>query len=308
MSTADWGTLVMLSVLWGFSFIFAKVALHELPVFLFVALRVVLAGITLVCLLKFGGAQLSVPRAARTAVIFMGILNCVIPFCLFVWSQKYISAGLASILNATTPLIAIVLAHFTTQDEKITRCRLLGTAIGIGGVIVVVGAAALKGAKSDALAQMACIVGAFSYALAGVYGRRLENMGVSPMSAATGQVVASAFFLVPLSIVIDRPWELALPSLATWGAIAGAAVLSTALAYILYFRLLATAGATNMLLVALLVPISAIILGAVLLDERLQTRQYVGALIVVAGLAVVDGRLPSYMAKRSMLIAGSTQR
>lgn len=305
---ADWGTLVMLSVLWGLSFIFNKIASHELPVFSFVALRVMLAGTTLVCLSKAGGIPLSVPRAAQMTVIFMGLMNCVIPFCLFAWSQKYISAGLASILNATTPLIAIVLAHLTARSEKITRGRLLGTIIGFGGVIVVVGPATLKGANSGALAQMACIVGAFSYALAGLYGRRLENMRVSPMSAATGQIVASAFFLVPLSIAIDRPWELALPSLATWSAIAGAAILSTALAYILYFRLLAAAGATNLLLVTFLVPISAIILSAAFLNERLQTRQYLGALIVAVGLTVVDGRLPSYIAKRSMLIADSMQR
>lgn len=308
LSITDWGILATLSILWGSSFIFAKIALHELPVFLFVALRMALAGITLILFSKIGGTRLSVPRPARTTVIFMGLINCTIPFCLFVWSQRYISAGLASILNTTTPLIAIILAHLTTQDEKITRSRLLGIAISMGGVILVVGSSALKGASTDVLAQMACIVGACSYAIAGLYGRRLGNMRVSPMSAATGQIVASAFFLVPLSIVFDRPWQLALPSPATWAAIAGAAVLSTALAYILYFRLLATAGATNMLLVTLLVPISSVILSAVFLDERLQTRHYLGALIVSTGLAVVDGRIPSYIAKRSMLLARSHRK
>jgi drug/metabolite transporter (DMT)-like permease len=217
-------------------------------------------------------------------------MNNVLPFCLFVWGQTHIASGLAAILNSTTPFAAIALAHYLTRDEKATSVRVIGVIIGFAGIVVAIGAGAFEGLGTQVLAQLACVAGALSYAYAGVYARCFESMGTKPLTAATGQVTASAIVLVPLAVIFDRPWELPAPSSLTWVAILGSAILSTALGYILYFRILSTAGATNLLLVTFLVPISAITLGSVFLGEKLQSHHYFGVAIVAVGLAVIDGR------------------
>jgi drug/metabolite transporter (DMT)-like permease len=221
----------------------------------------------------------------------MGLLNNVAPFCLIVWGQAHIASALAAILNATTPLSTVVVAHFLTDDEKMTGKRLAGVLFGLAGVAVMIGPDALKGLGGDLAAQLAVLLAAVSYAFAGVYGRRFARMGVAPLGAATGQVTASTIVLAPIALLVDRPWTLAPPSLAVWGAVVGIAALSTALAYVLYFRILATAGATNLLLVTFLIPISAILLGVLLLGERLDLRHFVGMALIGAGLAAIDGRL-----------------
>jgi len=227
----------------------------------------------------------------------MGFLNNLVPFSLIVWGQTQIGSGLASILNATTPLFGVVVAHVLTRDEKMTGHRLAGVVLGFAGVVVMLGPAALRTVGSDIAAQLACLAAAFSYALAGVFGRRFRRMGVAPMATATGQVTASTAMLVPLALLVDRPWTLAMPGPATWGAILGIAALSTALAYVLYFRILATAGATNILLVTFLVPVSAIILGSLVLGEVLELQHLAGMALIGTGLAAIDGRL-ARIAKR----------
>ena len=199
----------------------------------------------------------------------MGLLNNAIPFCLIVWGQTHIASGLAAILNATTPMFTVVVAHVLTDDERMTRNRLAGLLIGLAGVVVIIGPGALQSLGSDVLAQVAVLAAAVSYAFAGVFGRRFRRLGVAPMAASTGQVIASTAILLPLALLVDRPWTLPMPSAETWAAIFGTAALSTALGYILYFRILETAGATNLLLVTFLIPVSAILLGALVLGERL---------------------------------------
>jgi drug/metabolite transporter (DMT)-like permease len=221
----------------------------------------------------------------------MGLLNNAVPFCLVVWGQSHIASGLAAILNATTPISTVAVAHLLTHDEKITANRSLGVAIGFFGVVILIGPDSLKGLGADVLAQVAVLAAAVFYAFAGVYGRRFKLMGIDPILTATGQVTASAIVLFPAALLVDHPWTLTTPALPVWEAIVGSAMLSTALGYVLYFRILATAGATNLLLVTFLIPVSAIIMGTFGLGERLDARHFAGLAFIGAGLAAIDGRL-----------------
>ena len=290
MTASEWTLLLALSLLWGGSFFFTGVALTGLPPLLVVFLRVGLAALILCAAALVAGARL--PREARIwrAFLGMGILNNVVPFCLIVWSQTQIASGLAAILNAATPLFGVVVAHFLTADERMTGNRLAGVLIGFAGVAIMVGPSALGGG-GELAAELASLGAALAYAFAGVYGRRFARMGVPPLVTAAGQVAASTLVLLPVVLVLDRPWTLPVPGLAVWGAVLGAAALSTALAFVIYFRLLASAGAGNVLLVTLLVPVSAILLGALVLGERLEPRHYLGMAVIALALAAVDGRL-----------------
>jgi drug/metabolite transporter (DMT)-like permease len=182
-------------------------------------------------------------------------------------------------------------AHVLTRDERLTPSRLAGVIVGFAGVVLMIGPAALEGIGTNVLAQLACLAAALSYAFAGVFGRRFKRMGVAPIATAAGQVTASTLMLLPVALLVDRPWTLPQPSLPAWGAVLGLAALSTALAYVLYFRILATAGATNLLLVTFLIPVSAILLGSLMLEERLHPTHFLGMALIGAGLAGIDGRL-----------------
>jgi drug/metabolite transporter (DMT)-like permease len=193
-------------------------------------------------------------------------------------------------LNATTPLFTIVIAHWLTADEKMTTGRVLGVIVGFLGVAVMIGNEALGSLGVGVLAQLACLAAALSYAFAGVFGLRFRAMGISPLGTATGQLVASSIVLFPVMLIVDRPWTLAVPSLSVIGALIGLAGLSTALAYIFYFRILASAGATNLLLVTFLIPVSAIGLGVLVLDEVLAPKHFAGMAMIGFGLMAIDGR------------------
>jgi drug/metabolite transporter (DMT)-like permease len=291
MSAAEWAMLVALSVLWGGSFFFTGIALAELPVFTLVAARVALGALVLNLVVPALGGRM--PNDARTWLAFfgMGLLNNALPFCLIVWGQTHIASGLAAILNATTPLWGVIVAHLFTSDERLTGPRLAGVLLGLAGVVVMIGPTLLAGLGSNVLAQLAVAAAALSYAVAGVFGRRFRRMGIAPLASAAGQVSASTVLLVPLALVVDHPWTLPVPSAPVLGAVLGIAVLSTALAYVLFFRVLASAGATNIMLVTLLVPVSAILLGSLVLGEPLEPRQLTGMGLIGLGLAAIDGRL-----------------
>lgn len=296
MDLTDWSLLVALSILWGGSFFFVGIAVRELPPLTIVAMRVALAALALGGLLRILG--LPMPRDRRTWIAFfgMGALNNLVPFCLIVWGQTQIASGVASVLNATTPLFGVMVAHVLTRDEKMTGNRLAGVLVGFAGVAVMIGPSALDGLVgagpgNGLLPQLAVLGAALSYSFAGIFGRRFKNMGVSPLVTATGQVTASTLMLVPAALLADRPWILPMPSAAAWGAIIGIALLSTALAYVIFFRVLASAGATNLMLVTFLIPVSAILLGGLFLGERLAVRHGVGMALIACGLAAIDGRL-----------------
>lgn len=288
MSSGDWLRLVALSLLWGGSFFFVQIAVPVLPAFTIVLARVGLGALVLAAMLIV--LRVPFPRGATVwaALAVMGLLNNAIPFTLFVLAQGQITSGLASILNATTPLWSVVVAHLATRDERLTPARALGVVIGFSGVAVMMGGGMGNG---TVWAQAACLGAAFSYALSSVYGRRFRRWGVAPLSTAFGQVVMSSLMLLPLVLILDQPWTLAMPAPQVLGALLGLAVLSTALAYWLYFGLIATAGAVNASLVTFLIPVSAIGLGVLVLGEVVLPRHLAGLALIAAGLVVLDGRL-----------------
>jgi drug/metabolite transporter (DMT)-like permease len=299
MSGADWLMLVSLSLLWGGSFFFNDIAVRELPTITVVTARVGLAAIVLLLVARIGAAT-SFAKHPWSAFLVMGVLNNAIPFLLIVWAQTHIESGLAAILNATAPLFTVIVAHLFTADERLTWGRVFGVALGLVGVIVIVGPDALKSLGTDVEAELACLGAALSYAFAGVFGRRFADRGISPIQTAAGQTAAAALLLAPAMLIIDRPWTLPLPSTAVISALIAIAILSTVLAYILYFRILASAGATNLLTVTFLIPISAIILGFDFLGETPKLRHFAGLACIGCGLVAIDGRAwRTFSAKRS---------
>jgi drug/metabolite transporter (DMT)-like permease len=291
MTPLEWVMLLALATVWGGSFFFNEIAVRELPVFTVVVSRVALAALILLMIMRLRRERLPHDRWVWVAFFGMGLLNNAIPFSLIVWGQQHIASGVASILNASTPLFTVILAHLLTSDERMTAGKFAGVLIGFAGVAVLIGLDALRGLGAGVIAQLLCIAGAVSYAFAGIYGRRFRAMGISPMSTATGQVIASSLIMLPLVLAVDQPWTLPPPSMTAIGALICVAAISTALAYVLYFRILATAGATNLLLVTFLIPVSAILLGTVFLGEMLLTRHLVGMVLIGAGLTAIDGRL-----------------
>lgn len=298
MGPTEWVLLIALSILWGGSFFFVGVAVAELPPFTIVLLRVALAAIALHLALRALGVAMPWNRNAWLAFFGMGLLNNAIPFSLIVWGQTQIASGLASILNATTPLFTVLVAHVLTADERLTRARLAGVLLGIAGVVVMIGPAAMADLGRDVLAQLAVLAAALSYACAGVFGCRFKRMGVAPLATAAGQVSASSLLILPLALMVDRPWTMPVPGVTAFAAILGLALLSTALAYYLFFRILAAAGAVNLLLVTFLIPVSAILLGCLVLGEVLTLAQLAGMALIGAGLAAIDGRLPTALRAR----------
>ena len=298
MTAQVWLLLLALSVLWGGSFFFVGVAVPALPPLTIVAVRVVLAALVLLLILHAMGIVLPRRRDLWLAFFGMGLLNNVIPFTLIVWGQGQIPSGLASILNATTPICTALVAHAFTTDEKLTPNRILGVLLGVAGVAVMLGTDLLDLRLADTLlAQGACLLATLSYACAGVFGRRFRRMDVPPLVTAGGQLVASSVILLPLALLTDRPWILPLPGWPVLAALAALAVLSTALAYVIFFRVMAAAG-SNVNLVTLLVPVSAILLGVLVLGETLLPRHLFGFCIVALGLAAIDGRLLALFRKK----------
>jgi drug/metabolite transporter (DMT)-like permease len=220
----------------------------------------------------------------------MGLINTVIPFDLIVWAQGHVPSGLAAILNATTPLFAVIFANYLTADEHLTAGRFAGVVIGFAGVVVMIGPDALEGLTVHVVAEFALLLASVSYALSPIYARRFARAGLSPMVAAAGQFIAASTALVPLALIFDRPWRLAMPGPGVWASLVALAALSTALAYVIYYRILSTAGAVNLMLVTFLVPISAILLGTLFLHERLGLNHLAGMALIGLGLAAIDGR------------------
>ena len=301
MNGNDWLILGFLALIWGGAFFFIGVAVRHIPPLTYVWLRVTIAAVAMWTYLHFKGEKLGLPRSAWGSMFVLALLNNALPFTLFGWSQTHIASGLASILNATTPIWGVVVAHFLTHDERMTPRKIVGVLLGFGGVATMIGPALLSNLGSAGLAELACVTASLSYALAAVWARRFRRQGISPLSVTTGQLTASALMMLPMSMFLDRPWTHAFPPLTAWAAIAALALFCTALGYVLYFRLIATSGATNALLVTLLVPPVAIVLGALFLYETLAPQDFVGLGLIALGLAAIDGRLLSLVSKRRRL-------
>ncbi len=291
MNLKEWNMIILLSILWGGSFFFVEVIIAELPTLTVVFLRVALAAVALWVFVFATGLKIPTTPKAWLAFLIVGLLNNVIPFWLIIGGQIYITAGLSSILNATTPLFAIVVAGILLADERPTYLKIIGVVIGFFGTVVMIGPSALEGLNKDVIAQIAILGAALSYAFSSVYGRRFKVMNIDPTMVATGQVTTSSLILMPVVLLIDQPFSLAFPSTQVVASVLALAILSTAVAYVLYFRILGSAGAVNSLLVTFLVPISAILLGTLILGESLELIHLLGMALIALGLSVIDGRL-----------------
>jgi len=299
MNRSDWLTLVVLALIWGAAFLFISVAVHEVAPLTYVWLRLTIAAVAMWLFLWWRGESAGLPRRVWGSILVLALFNNAIPFVLFGWGQTHIASGLAAILNATTPIWGVVVAHLFTHDEKLSGRKLAGVSLGFAGVTVMIGPALLGSLGNNVFAQLACVTAALCYAFAGVWARRYRGMGLSPISVTTGQLTAGALVMLPAALIIDRPWLDAMPSLKAIGAIAALAVVCSAFAYILYFRLIDRAGATNALLVTLLVPPVAIFLGSLVLHEVIEPRDFAGLALIALGLAAIDGRLLKLVSARS---------
>lgn len=291
MDPLAWTMLIALATIWGLSFPIAEIALTGLPVLTVVALRVALGTVVLWAVVF--ALRLPVPRsgAAWGALVILGVINNAVPFSLIVWGQTTITAGLAAVLNATTPLFAGLLAGVFLPDERLTPARLGGIMLGVAGVAVIVGPGALGAMGEHVLAQLAVVGAAFAYGCASVFARRFKRLGVTPVVIGAGQTLFAALVLVPVALLVDRPFALPAPGAAVWLAVIAFAVFGTALAYILYFAILARAGATNTALVTVLIPVVAVLAGAAFLGEAVTAPQLAGMALIILALSVIDGRL-----------------
>jgi drug/metabolite transporter (DMT)-like permease len=306
MNGRDWAILGFLALIWGGAFFFIGVAVRHVPPLTYVWLRLSIAAVAMWLFLKFRGQSLGLPKSAWASMLVLAFLNNALPFTLFGWGQTHIASGLASILNATTPIWGVVVAHFLTHDERMTPRKIAGVLLGFGGVATMIGPALLSNIGSSGLAEIACVTASLSYALAAVWARRFRKQGISPLSVTTGQLTAGAVTMLPLAMLVDEPWTRAFPPLTAIGAITALALLCTAFGYVLYFRLIETSGATNALLVTLLVPPVAILLGALFLNETLAPQDFIGLGLIALGLAAIDGRVLSLFSERRRRLRPAT--
>lgn len=295
MSREEWSLILVLSVIWGGSFFFIGVAVREITPLTVVFCRVATAAVVLLSYVYLSGRKMPASLSLWGSFAVMGALANMIPFSLIVWSQQYIDSSLASILNATTPIFSVVLAHFLTREERLTANRITGVLIGWVGVVVLIGIDSLKGFGIHVLGQIAVLFASLSYAFSAIYGRRFQD--ISPPVVAAGMVSCSAVMLLPMALIFEEPFGLS-PSLTAIGALLGLAVISTSLAYLIFFRILASAGATNSMLVTFLVPVSAILLGVFILGERPEWNAFLGMFLIFTGLLLIDGRILSKIGRK----------
>ncbi len=291
ITSKDWLLIGALAVLWGLAFFFNAVGLRAMGPNTLVFLRMALATAPLLVFVRIRRLAMPTSFAAWRGLALLGLLNVVIPFVLFTWAQTRISSGLASVLNATTPLWGVIVAHFLTADEKATPQRIMGVLLGFAGVTTMLVPDLRAGLSGGLLPQLACLAATLSYALASIVGLRLNLGGMTPVTLATGQVASSAMMMVPVMLLSESPWTLPLPSAGPTLAVLGLALLSTSLAYLLYFRVLESAGASNSLLITFLIPVVAIFLGVVFLGESITPWQLGGIGLIALGLVALDGRL-----------------
>lgn len=289
MSARDWGQLLLLGAIWGGSFFFARIAVAEIQPLVLVLFRVSIAAIALQLYLGLRGPSFRLALPYAGAFFGLALLNNVIPFSLIFLGQTQLGAGLAAVLNATTPFWTLVIANMLTQDDRLTRNKLAGILLGIAGTAVMIGPGLLAGLGGPVWAKLALIGAALSYAFALILARRFRAL--PPPVVATGQLTASSIIMIPLVLVVHGPSGLFSASWPVWSAVLAMALVSTAFAYILFFNLVASAGPTNASLVTLIVPVSATLLGIAFLEERLDSVELIGMGLIGLGLLTIDGRL-----------------
>ena len=293
MGRTEWVMLLALSIVFGGAFFFFEIGVQTFEPLTFVWLRVAGAALLLWLYVLWSRRNLPSSAGAWAALLVQGLFNNVVPFGLIAWAQLTIDSSLSSILNATTPLWTVLIVGLVLPDERLTRLKVAGVALGIGGVACMIGVDAIGGlGGSTWVAQLAVVAAAISYGVAGLWGRRFQRWGMDPVVVATGQVTGSSLLLLPVVLFVDPVWlYVGVAGSTAWLSVLGIAVLSTAIAYILFFRIMATAGATNLSLVTFLVPISATVLGVGLLGETIGVSHILGAVMIGVALMLIDGRL-----------------
>ena len=296
MRATNWLLLVFLSVLWGATFFFVALAVDQIPPLTLVLLRVALAALILVPLLLVLGYRLPVTLAGWRPFVVLAVLNNLVPFTLIFYGQQYIASGLASVLNATTPLFTLIIARLFA-GESLAANKVVGVVLGLTGVAVLMGPAVTQ-LNAPSLLGMGCVLGgALSYGFSALWMRRLRD--IPPIVSSGAQLTCSTVLLLPLAAWVDAFWLLPTPNAPAMAAVLGLAVFSTALAYIVFFRISAAAGPSNVMLVTLLIPVTATALGVLVLKEALTFNQLAGALIIASGLVVIDGRLLARLGRRA---------
>jgi len=293
MSARTWSLLLLLGLIWGGSFFFARIAVHHVPPITLVFLRLSLAAVALHLYLA---GRLEIYQSLWRhwpRFLLLGLINNAIPHTLIFCGQTQMGAGLASILNATTPIWTVLIGNQLTTDERLTSAKLVGCLTGLLGTVVLLGPSITSSSSVPFWALSLPVLAAISYGFAAIYAKRFK--GIAPPVVAAGQLTGSSLIMLPIALFIDQPWTLSAPPVTAIAAILGLALLSTAFAYILYFRIIELAGATNTSLVTLLVPPSALLLGFFFLGERIGPSEIVGMLLIAAGLLVLDGRLFRWM-------------
>ena len=284
-----WAMLLLLSLLWGGSFFFARIAVQEVPPLMLVLIRVVIAAAALHLYLLAKGEWNKFSGRRFAPFLLLGLLNNAIPFSLLFIGQTELGAGLAAILNALVPFWTVIAANFLTADEKFTAGKVTGIALGVAGAAVIIGPSALTGLGAPLWAKLAVVGAGVSYALASIYAKRFKS--APPIVTATGQLTASALIMLPAAFLAHGVWSPAPVTPPVWLAVIALALVSTSLAYIIFFKIAAAAGATVVSLVTLLVPVSAIMLGTVFLGESLSLPELSGMALIGIGLVIIDGRL-----------------
>ena len=295
MKPSEWAMLVLLSVFWGGSFFFTEIALRGFEPFTIVFLRVVLAAIILLGVVYLSGQRMPSSLKVWGAYLVMGALNNAIPFSLIVWGQTHIDSGVASILNATTPIFTVLLAHFLTTDERLTIRKSLGVINGFFGVYVMMQPELKDGFTWRGLGLIAVLGAAICYSFAGIFGKRFKQ--TTPLVNSAGMLACSSIIMLPL-VLMTGALNSSQPSISNLAAILGLATISTVLAYLLYFRILSSAGATNVLLVTFLIPVSALLLGIGVLGEIIHVMEYAGMGCIFIGLIVIDGRVLGWIKEK----------
>jgi drug/metabolite transporter (DMT)-like permease len=286
---AAWAEMTLLALIWGGSFLSIKVAVAETGVMTTVAIRIAGAALVLWAILLPLGYRM--PRDGRTwaALFVMGFLNNALPFTLITWGQQSIETGLAGILNASTAIFGVLIAALAFRDERLTAAKALGVSLGFLGVTTAIGLGNLARLDLTSLAQLAVLGASLSYGVSGAFARKALG-GLPPQVAAAGMLTASATIMVPFALMREG-LPSAHHSAAAWAALGYLAILASAMAYLIFYRIIARVGAGNASLVTLMVAPVSIVLGAVVLDEVLPLRAYLGFAILAAGLVILDGRL-----------------
>jgi drug/metabolite transporter (DMT)-like permease len=289
MTARDWAQLLLLGAIWGGSFFFARIAVAEIPPLTLVLFRVSIAAIALHLYLLARGPSFRLALPYTASFFLLALLNNVIPFSLIFAGQTVLGAGLASVLNATTPFWTLIVANMLTSDEKLSWNKVAGILLGVAGTAVMIGPGLIAGLGGPVWAKFALVGASLSYAFALIVARRFK--GVPPAVVAAGQLTASTVMMLPVVLVMHGTVGLFDASAPVWTAVLALALVSTAFAYILYFNVIASAGATNASLVTLIVPASAILLGIAFLGERLDLFELAGMALIALGLVTIDGRL-----------------